>query len=225
MSLNRLARQLRREAKANPKKAGILGLLALVAVCFWGPLVWGWWVAPEKPAVGPGTAEKEAAAEDPANPAALAYAASTSPKPSTESKDEGCPYHWVELDRWMQADPMTTPVDDVAAWPDPFAEPPSPEPVAASVAETEASPVTRESLGVDVSGTLVGPRRRVALIGGKAYREGQTVPADHSGRPIDLKLVEVHARRVVLEWEGNRFDLAIPERKSSSQIQLIEQTP
>ncbi len=224
MSLKRLVTQLRREAKANPKKAAILGLLGLIAVYSWGPLVWGWCTTPEKPRVAPASAE-EAVAEVPADSPVVAYGASASPEPSAQPQEEACPYHWVQLDQWMQADPIAKPVEDVAGWPDPFGAAAVAEAGETAVAEADSPPVTVASLGVDVSGTLVGPRRRVALIGGKAYQEGQTVPVSHSGQPIDLKLVEVHRRRVVLEWDGNRFDLPIPERKPASSIQLIERTP
>ena len=164
MSLNRLARQLRREAKANPKKAAVLGLLGLVAVYFWGPLVWGWCVASEKPGGEPAAAGKETVAADTA-PAAIAYAAMESSESSNQPKIEACPYRWGQLDQWMQADPMTTPVDDVTGWPDPFGgAAPVAEAEEAAVAQADTAPVTTETLEVDVSGTLVGPRRRVALI-------------------------------------------------------------
>ena len=42
MSLERFAKRLRREVIANPKKAAILGIMLLVAIYFWTPLVMGW---------------------------------------------------------------------------------------------------------------------------------------------------------------------------------------
>jgi len=78
--------------------------------------------------------------------------------------------------------------------------------------------VTPATLGVELSGTLVGPHRRVALIGGKAYREGQTITVDQNDQPIQFELVEVHPQRIVLNLQGTRFDLAIPERRSSGLI-------
>ena len=220
MSLNKLARQLRREAMANPKKAAILAVLALVAVYFWGPLVWGW-VAPEQASGEPPNGKDEAAAE----PGTLANTASTQPQEPPEKEQTACPYPWTQLDEWMRGDPMTTPAEDLTGWRDPFAS----DLAGAGGDEHEGAQaavpqVTPESLGVELSGTLIGPRRRVALIGGKAYRAGQTVTIDHAGRPVDLKLIEVHPRRIVLEWEGNRFDLVIPERKTTGQIERGGQT-
>jgi len=220
MSLNKLARQLRREAMGNPKKAAILAVLVLVAVYFWGPLVWGW-VAPEEASGEPPNAKAEATAE----PATFANTALAQSQELPDKEQKACPHPWTQLDEWMREDPMTTPAEEVTGWRDPFAsalavvEVDQHEAVQAAVA-----PVTPESLGVELSGTLIGPRRRVALIGGKAYRAGQTVTVDHAGRPIHLQLVEVHPRRIVLEWEGNRFDLAIPEQKTTGQIELGGQT-
>jgi len=220
MSLNKLVRQLRREAVANPKKAAILGVLALVAAYFWGPLVWGW-VTLEQASGGAPNAETQADTE----PATPANTASTQPEETSEKEQKACLYPWTQLDEWMREDPMTAPHEDLTGWRDPFASP-SAGADAAEGEETQAAvfPVTPESLGVELSGTLIGPRRRVALIGGKAYRAGQTITIDHAGRPIDLELVEVHPRRIMLEWEGNRFDLAIPERKTAAQIERGGQT-
>ena len=47
VKIGNIAKQLRREATANPKKASVLGLLAVVALWFWAPLVWGWIFASE----------------------------------------------------------------------------------------------------------------------------------------------------------------------------------
>jgi hypothetical protein len=42
MSAQRIARQLRREIKANPKRAALLGGLVAIGIYFWAPLVAGW---------------------------------------------------------------------------------------------------------------------------------------------------------------------------------------
>ena len=42
VKLDKLTKQLRRDIAANPKKAAALGLMVLVALYFWGPLVWSW---------------------------------------------------------------------------------------------------------------------------------------------------------------------------------------
>jgi hypothetical protein len=209
--MNKLARRLRREAMANPKKALILAGLSLVALYFWGPLVWGWARSGHTSAnVAAGKAKPPELAPDGASGGAA--------KPG-ESPVELIPsYAWTQLDEWMSQDPLRSPVDTLSGRRNPFApllvvadtaasEQPEPEP------DVEVAKATPETLGLTLNGTLVGPRRRVALIGGKAYREGQTVRVDRDGRSIELKLVEVHARRIVLEWQGSSFELAIPEHQ------------
>ncbi len=210
MNLSRLARQLRREAMANPKKAAVLGLLVLVALYYWGPLVWGWVAADE--AAGP---PPDAPAAGVASPGA-ANLATTEPTPQD---GQTVTYPWTQLDEWIRQDPMTAPAEDVARWRDPFAFA-STGPKAAEVepAQGEPSRLSPEGLGIELAGTLVGPRRRVALIGGKAYREGQTVKIDRNGQSLEFQLAEVHSQRIVLEREGRRFDLLIPKRNAAGGI-------
>jgi hypothetical protein len=209
MNLSKLAKQLRREAKANPKKAALLGLLVLVALYYWGPMVWGW------------VAADEAAGSLPDGPPAAAVASldaatpGTSKPPPTPEQKSTAPRPWKQLDEWMRRDPMTTPVEDVTGWHDPFAVAAAePQVVGPDDAQNEQSLLSPETLGIELSGTLVGPRRRVALIGGKAYQEGQKVKIDRDGQSIEFELAEVHSRRIVLGREGRRFDLLIPGRNT-----------
>jgi hypothetical protein len=227
MSRNKLLRQLRREATANPKKAAILGVLVLVALYFWGPLVWGW-VVSEEGSVEPPSSDAEQSqldrlvADADLTRARLHDTGSTPPRTPQNEEEKACPYPWTQLDAWMKEDPMTTPAEDVATWRDPFATVVSAEEMRErEAAPAEAAQVTSETLEVELTGTLIGPRRRVAMIGGKAYREGQTLAIDQSGRPVELRLVEVHPRRIVLEYEGNRLELAIPERSTGGKIELV----
>jgi hypothetical protein len=209
MNLSKLAKQLRREAKANPKKAALLGLLVLVALYYWGPMMWGWVAADEATGSPPDAPTTAAVASlGAATPGTL------KPPSTPEDKSTGTP-PWTHLDEWMTQDPMTAPVEDVTGWHDPFAvaaaEPQAVEP---DDAQNEQLLLSPEDLGIELSGTLVGPHRRVALIGGKAYREGQTVNIDRDGQSIEFQLAEVHSRRIVLGREGRRFDLRIPDRNT-----------
>jgi hypothetical protein len=187
-----------------------------VALYFWGPLVWGW------------VAKDEAAAPPPdARPAALgaslgqATVATTETPPTPhEDNDNASTHPWTQLDEWMRHDPMTTPVEDVTGWKDPFAVASSgPEAVERDEGRGDLLPASPEALGIELSGTLVGPHGRVALIGGKAYREGQAVKIDRDGQLIEFELAEVHSRRIVLGREGHQFDLAIPDRNRAEGIE------
>jgi len=206
---------MRREVLANPKKAAILGLLALVALYYWAPLVRGW-IAPEQASAELAVAEADAELA-PGAPADSAPAGTSTPAPEKISS-----HTWTQVDQWMRKDPTTT-AEDLADWRDPFAVASAGAELAADEeAQLEDAEATPEALGVELSATLVGPRRRVALIDGKAYREGQTVRINQSDRPIEFELVEVLRERIVLDRDGKRFDLMIPQRETTGRIEPFE---
>lgn len=99
---------------------------------------------------------------------------------------------------------------------DPFG--PSAAAVAAQLAAAKANvrkPVKRAlppdlmpaDAGLVLNSTLVGSGRRMALIGGEPYWEGDTVPAPRDS--VSFRLVEIFPRQVVLERQGNRYGLEI----------------
>jgi len=209
-SANRYLKQLQREAARNPAKAGVLGLLVVVALWFWGPLVWGW--------IGP----SESASPPPTAPITRNEAGSGTTAPSATPSGPQAPT-WQQLVEWRKHDPLTTAADTLKTRRDPF------HAVKAAVAEAEVKSAEKvvqpvvlrpEDLGLKVSSTIVGATRRVALINGRTYREGQMIRCDKGGQPIDFRLVEVETRHVVLEREGERFALTIPEKKRSDRIEL-----
>jgi len=212
VNVNKLARRFRREALANPKKAAVLGLLVVVALYYWAPLLRGI-VSPSK-ASGDAPAAKVDADTEPE-----ATADVVSAQPPTPPPDKTCPHPWTQLDEWIRQDPTTRAAEHPAGWRDPFT-------LASARAEAggreevqpDQSEVTPTSLGIELSGTLVGSSRRVALVGGKAYREGQTIIIHQHGRPIEFELAEVHLRRIVLARGGKRFDVVIPERETAGRI-------
>ena len=209
MNLSKLAKQLRREAKANPKKAALLGLLVLLALYYWGPMMWGWVAADEATGSLPDATTAAVASLD-----GVTTPGTSKPPPTPENESTGT-RPWTQLDEWMAQDPMTTPVEDVTGWHDPFAVAAAePQVVAPADAPNEQVLLSPEAVGIELSGTLVGPRRRVALIGGKAYQEGQTVKIDRDGQSVEFELAEVHSRRIVLRRDGQRFDLLIPDRNT-----------
>ena len=71
---------------------------------------------------------------------------------------------------------------------------------------------TPESLGLQLSSTIVGEHRRVALINGRTCTLGATILVLREGQQITLRLVEIDPDRVVLEHLGKRFDLRLPEQ-------------
>jgi len=183
MNANKLVRQLRREAMANPKKAAVLGLLLLAGAYYWGPLLWSWTASGR--ASGEPAGEKSIASTATA-PAALAQTSTTEPDALLSDKNPSHP--WSQLDEWIRQDPATSPANDLAGWRNPFAVAPSTQ--AATDAREQAQPertqVTPESLGIELSGTAVGPLRRVAMIGGTASGDDLTLRATSHATDGDI---------------------------------------
>lgn len=222
VSSNKLVKQLRREISAHPKKAAALGLLALVALWFWAPLVWGWIGSQDTETA----TEVEPVADGlPAQPPGPI--SNLQPTPKKEEKTESPRHPWQKLVKWMEDDWRTSAANVVSSRRDPFRTP-KPE-VAESqpkdeTPEPDQQEVTPESLGLVLSGTAVGPRRRVAQIGGKTFRIGTTISVTKDGQQYQFTLVEVHSDRVVLERNAKRFELKIPTTGSSDRIELYGST-
>lgn len=229
MRPSKVTRQLRRELTAHPKKAAVLGLLVLVALWFWAPLVWGWIAADDPAAKAPSASASvgnassalprgPAAVSVPAAPATIAAASSAATK-----VDKRPNYPWHQLVQWMDNDPRTSPADPALGRRDPFLSGGT-EVAEADLGDgpteipSEAAPA---DLGMVLSSTIVGQRRRVAQINGKPYRQGEIVRLEKDGQQIEFTLAEVHPRRVVLRRKGHEFELSIPAPARSGRIELL----
>jgi hypothetical protein len=217
MSANKLVKRFRRELTTNPKKAAFLGLLVVVAMYFWSPLVWGW-VA--KGSAAPEATAASVAAGVPPGPPAESQALAK----ATPAKTEISTICWQRLVSLMDSDPRTSTATLVMAEGDPFgaakAAPPPPKPEAET--QTVKESVTPQSLGLVLTSTIIGPRRRVARINGKTYEEGQTCELSKDGQPFAFTLAEVHPRRVVLTREGTAYELLIPAPAGSKRIEMLQ---
>ena len=194
----------------------MLGLVALVAIWFWVPLLLGW-ASDEDPLAAAATVPADGSAAEVTSPAVKALE-------STDSEPEEVEHPWEDVAKWLDADPRARPAERPQHRPEPFCPVgPAPEeivqqkPDAAELAEREKTP---EELGLELSSTIIGLRRRVAVISGKAYRQGQSIRLVKDGSQITFKLVEVHDRQIALEREGRRFDLLLSEPQSSGSIQV-----
>lgn len=232
MNLNKLCRLLRREVTSNPKKATVLGLLIVVALYFWAPVVRGWIAGDEPPdrPFGGASSSPTDGGSGPVQTAGLGtigLAEAPQARPITPAKARPQTHPWQQTVQWMKQDPATAPVADLPQRRDPFraaklvvaemnAEQHKQEP------EPVETPVTPQSLGLILSSTVVGPRRRVALINGKSYEEGRTIESASDGHRVEFKLAEVHSRCVVLERMGERFELAIAQPTRAGRIELFE---
>jgi len=201
----------------HPKKAAVLGLLVLVAVYFWSPLVWGWFVKDE-----PSVETSSATEDSDFDPMVLADSSKATPSPP-----EPTPAHpWQLLVEWRENDPTTTTAPGLSDRRDPFRslEPEVADAELEDESRTVEAAVTPESIGLELAGTLVGPDHSVALINGKAYREGKTIASTKDGESIEFELSEVHPRRIVLRRLGEQFELTIPQQTRSGRIEQIGAT-
>jgi len=188
VNLGKTARQIRREATRSPKKAAVLGLLCIVALWFWAPLVWDW--------LGEdGTASTEATSAAMATvPAAARIGTPANSGPSSQptpgkadasSTSDGLEHSWQQLLQWRNEDPRSRPAGSAAgdAGPatallrqllpsirggrtmrDPFHRPSPPQQAVIDVDEQQevqqqpAPPPTPEQLGATLTSTLTGQR-------------------------------------------------------------------
>ncbi|MCI0358694.1 MAG: hypothetical protein L0211_09450 [Planctomycetaceae bacterium] len=201
MKLDKLARQIRRDLAASPKKAAALGLMVLVALYFWAPLVWGW-IKSAKGDAKPVVAASEVILEDePADPA-------------KSVRKQGRVFSWEKVRRKVVADPHMTPALYDATWSDPFRPDRSPAAGPATArAPTASSQVDPAALGMKVTSVAIGPQHRTAIINGEKYREGELVPLMGANRQpvagIEFRLVHVGFHEVQLEYQAVTFTLEL----------------
>lgn len=216
MQLEQLVKRLRREASANPKKAVVLGLLLLVALYYWMPLVGGWWGA------------SEPSLESSPSTGAVSVPAPTPPEQSVAAAVEQG-RSWEDLNQSMALDGRTRPTRQLAAFRDPFtlARPVREVAEEASRKKIEAPvpTITARDLGVLLSSTVLGGRPRLAVINGRTYREGDVFELTKGGQTFALQLVEVRDREAVLLCRGQKIPVAMAPRKVTGRLELSGNRP
>ncbi len=223
--MRRFTPRLAREVKASPKKAAALGLLLVVALYYWVPLVQEWMSARE---VHADLAVALPAAER-ATPAAVASPASETsvePAPGASADQPFGGWPWQAVVSTMEGDPRTRPVAEPPSGRDPFRpvvreiaqEKPDDEPEEAAPAELAET--TPEALGIELSSTLIGPQRRLALINGRPFLEGRRIAWQKDGQSLEFLLREVRPKSIILEREGRQFELQIPDSAADGRLEM-----
>lgn len=191
----------------------MLGIVTLVAIYFWAPLIWKWLPGQSKPP----TVATAGIAQQPSE----ASAVQTVGQPQSAASSLTVQVNWQQLLQWRSQDPETIAVALPTGQRDPFR---LDEPLQQQTAQSEqpkvAPQVTPQELGLTLTGTLIGPGRKVARINGRSFQEGQTIRAVKGTQIFDFTLVEVHARRVVLQRDSERFELTIKDPAQSQSIEL-----
>jgi hypothetical protein len=213
VNLKRVAKRVRRETTAHPAKAAVLGLLFLVALWFWAPLILGW-MEEDGPA-------KVSAAEEPTGALSPAVAAAGSAEPTGATQPKQT---WRQLVQWMQGDPRTGSADSMSGRRDPFLAVQHEEEEFVELIDDPEENTRRglspQDLGLEFSSTIIGLDRRVAQINGRSYREGETIRLARDGEEIEFTLAAVYPRQVLLERNGEQYELLIRSPMESGGIEL-----
>jgi hypothetical protein len=204
VKLDKIARQIRRDIAASPRKAAVLGLMVLVALYFWAPMIWGW-IRPANTGSSAVASSSDLILEDePIDPAKSA-------------KKEGRAFAWEKVRRKVAADPRMTPAVYDVSWADPFRPPQkdagSQTGVTPETAAAAAPAIDPAALGLKLTSVAISAQRRAAVISGEKYREGDLVPSngDRQGSPpgIQFRLTKVGFHEVHLEYQGQTYILEL----------------
>jgi hypothetical protein len=217
VNLGKIGKKLQREAATNPKKAVFLGVAAVVALYFWTPLVWGW-IGKSDPNMTTATVTTAVAPL-----AATAMPSASSFTDVTKSASAPRP-SWSQLVELKHNDPRTMTAPPLTHARDPFESPK--QEIADTNAAEDVKPklraITPVAAGLVLTSTIIGPQRRVAQISGRTYTVGQSIEASKGKETLGVafKLVEIRPRQAVLEANGQRFELSIPEPGKSGKIEF-----
>lgn len=223
VKLDKLTKKLSRDLAANPKKAGLLSLMVVVALYFWFPLL------KDMIPLGGGAKTAQAAnvilTDDPGEPSGSGR------KPKETLK-------WEKVRLCVVSDPwMSSAVFDTA-WHDPFAVPSPPvaeamdsatataedeaEAVAAAgTLETEVQPA---EAGLSVASVAIGPRMRAVTIAGDVYREKEVIAVTApNGEQLEFRIVSIAPHEVQVERNGKvyRLELSRPRLAKGDRIAPI----
>jgi len=206
VNIQKLPKQLAKEAKKSPAKTGTLGLLFLVAVWFWFPLVQKWMGGSKSKKPSVATAQ----AESPSQPSPIA----TPMVPQ--------PHNWKELAKQIMTDPNMASGSMRAPDFDPFFRPEAEVAVVDSgeTAHTVAKIIesTPASMGWSVTSVIAGSRP-LARINNENYRIGDAIMSH--GKPTDYVVQEIEPWGVVLSKKQKQYELWIDQKNASSGNRLV----
>lgn len=225
--LQNLGNQLVRDLKASWKKTAMLGLLLLVGLIIWIPMLLG--------AIG--FSEDDSPRAAPAAPVTAPATATTPTQPPTSeaaapaepASDE---VDWRRFREALDTDPLLRPVDvetirgesfaiDTDQFPPPilFANADADDEPAESAPETPQPPTDdpRDApQGLELKSTVVGAKRRAALLNGGLHFEGGSLVVDD----VEYHIVSVHQDRVILNDGEGALVLRIREPGQSGNIEI-----
>jgi hypothetical protein len=223
VNLEKLAKQLRRDTAANPKKAAALGLMVLVALYFWGPLVAKWVAASGNKRTSKVNTAALILTDDPAEPT------------QSSRGRAGGKFRWEKVRQLIRQDPQMISAAFDVGWIDPFGAPTAgqsqqfAEALPPSGADDAASAeVDPSELGIVLGGVLIGPRSRVATINGEACHEGEVLAiTDKYDKAVThrVRVVRIRKSGVVLEVGGRTITVALAPTKLAHGDEIERRKP
>jgi hypothetical protein len=243
-----LGKRIKRELVKSPAKGAVLGLVCLIALWYWAPILKDWLTGASDTPPDIRVVKSEENDGTDSRPITTAV--------ENPGKRLSTVCNWQTLVKWLNEDPMAEPATLPEDHRDPFrrAETKMAEDLIREMqeeAEEESTnlvaqpqtPVRQEpdfsDLNLVLGGTMVGRHSRSATINGKTYllrndasrnREGQRIRipigansatnTEANGQTITLELVQVHPDHVVLELQGeeHRLELDRPRLAIGNQI-------
>ncbi len=211
-----LSTRLRLKSTGQGLKAVSFGVLVLLGCCSWVPMLMR--ASSSRQAAPAG----DFGVSSFSNLASLANASAN----SILLDGDRSPF-WKSLAETLATDPLFSPADMSLSTRDPFLRDADSLPVPI---QTEPHPLVkieaksaaldgRTATGLELQSTMVGRTRRVALINGRMYHQGQDVSVN--GQRYQLAVVE--SQRVVLINEGQDFVLAMPRSKLRDALSQNEE--
>jgi hypothetical protein len=208
VSLDKLASQLRRDIAANPKKAAALGLMLVVALYCWGPLVWAWLKAAQDSKADQAQLAKLILTDDPLEPADKALGRSKAR------------FRWERVRPLLAQHPYMTSATFDAVWTDPFGlsandtEEQGGSPLISSASSSAGAPAELEAsqLGLVLSSVAIGRTRSGATISGERYYVGDeiTITSKDGNTPVArIRVAKITPQGVELECQGKTLVLRL----------------
>ncbi len=211
MNLEKLSATAKREMRRSPKKTVLLGLMCLVALYYWVPIVKG---------IFGGSSDAEELANNglivPTTPATPTAAPAVQRARKTD---------WATLAKWIESDPRMQPAK-LEIDHDPFRS------QAALLAEQQAAVAMQleameaihpAKVNLKLQSTAVSPRRQTAVINNKTYELRGIVSVETRDHGlVEFQVVGIQPERVTLERNGKHFSLTIVQKALNPRDQISE---
>jgi hypothetical protein len=213
VKLDKLLKKLKRDLAASPQKAAALGLMILVALYFWAPLIMKFGGKAKTKKVA---ASQVILTDDP-------IVTKVAARSTIDSTQWDRVRQTLAQDQFMQAALLNP------EWSNPFRR------VSAASVESDLDPAQETAsqrplpetpmvddnqaqekfAGIVVSGVLIGPRERAAFIRGTTYRVGDVlVIGGENGEPkLELLLTRIDEDGVDVNCEGRTLRLERPKKQ------------